>query len=349
MKIRRFLAIGFWATLLSISACSKASEPPASTAASKATPANPRVVRLDPAFDQLVAPNATIEKVATGFQFLEGPLWRSSGNLWFSDLVGNILYQTTPDGKVTQLLNPGGDDRKETTKGGYIGPNGMAVAPNQNVALCQHGNRRIVELSPDMKVKVLVERSADGKHLSSPNDVVYTPDGSLYFTDPPFGLAKGNDDPAKEQPYNGVYRFKDGKAVAIITDVALPNGIAFSPDFKVLYISNSDDKHRLWMRYDVNADGTVSNGRVFADASSSPDTGVPDGMRVDSVGNVYATGPAGIWVFSPDGKHLGTIKTPEQPSNLAFGDADGKTIYITAVTSVYKVHVNIAGEKAAFN
>jgi gluconolactonase len=312
-------------------------------------PTKPTLIRLDAAFDQLVAQNASIDKVATGFQFLEGPLWRSSGNLWFSDLVGNILYQTTQAGKVTQLLNPGGDDRHETTKGGYIGPNGMAVAPDHNVVLCQHGNRRIVELAPDMKVKVLVERSADGKHLSSPNDVVYAPDGGLYFTDPPFGLPKGDNDPAKEEPYNAVYRFKDGKAVAIIKDVALPNGIAFSPDFKVLYISNSDEKQRLWMRYDVNADGSVSNGRVFADASSSPDTGVPDGMRVDSAGNVYATGPGGIWVFSPDGTHLGTIKTPEQPSNLAFGDPDGKTIYITAVTSVYKVRLNITGEKAAFN
>lgn len=347
MKISRLLAAGFFATAACITACSKAPEPAAANELK--APANPNLVRLDPTFDQLVARDATIDKVATGFKFLEGPLWRSSGNLWFSDLVGNILYQTTPDGVVTPMLNPGGDNRKDPPKGGYIGPNGMAVAPGGNVALCQHGNRRIVELSPDMKVKVLVERSADGKHLNSPNDVVYTPDGSLYFTDPPFGLAKANEDPAKEEPYNGVYRYKDGKAVAIIKDIALPNGIAFSPDFKALYISNSDDKQRLWMRYDVNADGTVSNGRVFADASSSLDMGVPDGMRVDSAGNVYATGPGGIWVFSPDGKHLGTIKTPEQPSNLTFGNADGKTIYITATSSVYKIRVNIAGEKAAFN
>ena len=345
--MKRWLTLGLFATVMCTAACNKAPAPPAS-GESKAS-ANPNLVRLDPAFDQLVTQDATIDKVATGFQFLEGPLWRSSGNLWFSDLVGNILFQTTPDGKVTELLNPGGDNRKEPPKGGYIGPNGMAVAPNGNIIVCQHGNRRIVELSPDMKVTLLVERSADGKHLNSPNDVVYTPDGSLYFTDPPFGLAKANDDPAKEQPYNGVYRFKDGKAAAIITDITLPNGIAFSPDFKVLYISNSDDKHRQWMRYDVNADGTVSNGRVFADASSSSDAGVPDGIRVDSAGNVYATGPGGIWLFAPDGKHLGTIKTPESAANLAFGDADGKTIYITATSSVYKMRVNIAGEKAAFN
>jgi gluconolactonase len=345
MKISRLLAVVLFATVLCTAACNGPSAPVASNE-SKA-PVNPNLVRMDPAFDQLVAADAKIDKVATGFQFLEGPLWRS-GNLWFSDLMGNILYQTTPDGKVTPLLNPGGDDRKDPPKGGYIGPNGMAVAPNGNVVVCQHGNRRIVELSPDMKVMVLVERSADGKHLNSPNDVAYTPDGSLYFTDPPYGLAKANDDPAKEQPYNGVYRFKDGKAVAIIKDVALPNGIAFSPDFKVLYISDSDDKQRRWMRYDVNADGTVSNGRVFADASSSPDMGVPDGMRVDSSGNVYATGPGGIWVFGPEGKHLGTIKTPESASNLAFGDADGKTIYITATSSVYKMRVNIAGAKPAF-
>jgi gluconolactonase len=346
MKIKsRLLAAGLFATVVCTAACNGPSAPAASNE-SKA-PVNPNLVRMDSAFDQLLAADAKIDKVATGFQFLEGPLWRS-GNLWFSELMGNILYQTTLDGKVTPLLNPGGDDRKDPPKGGYIGPNGMAVAPNGNVVVCQHGNRRIVELSPDMKVKVLVERSADGKHLNSPNDVVYTPDGSLYFTDPPYGLPKANDDPAKEEPYNGVYRFKDGKAVAIIKDVAMPNGIAFSPDFKVLYISNSDNKQRLWMRYDVKADGTVNNGRVFADASSSPDMGVPDGMRVDSTGNVYATGPGGIWVFSPDGKHLGTIKTPESASNLTFGDADSKTIYITATTSVYKMRVNIAGGKPAF-
>lgn len=347
MRISRLLIISLVAAMVCATACNK----PAETAAPSETKptTNPNFVRMDPAFDQLVSTTATLDKVATGFQFLEGPLWRSSGNLWFSDLVGNILYETSPNGKVMPLLNPGGDDRKDPPKGGYIGPNGMAVGPNGNVVLCQHGNRRVVELSPELKVKVLVERSADGKHLNSPNDVVYTPDGSLYFTDPPFGLAKANDDPAKEQPYNGVYRFKEGKAVPIIKDVTLPNGIAFSPDFKVLYISNSDDKQRLWMRYDVNADGTVSNGRVFADASSSPDMGVPDGMRVDSAGNVYATGPGGIWVFSPAGKQLGTIKTPEQPSNLAFGDADAKTIYITATSSVYKIRINIAGEKPAFN
>src|SRR5215471_10428019 len=150
MRISGLLSIGLFATVMWATACKKASEPGESKA-----PAKPNLVRLDPVFDQLVTPNATIDKVASGFQFLEGPLWRPSGNLWFSDLVGNILYQTTLDGKVTQLLNPGGDDRKEPTPGGYIGPNGMAVEPNGNVALCQHGNRRIVELSPDLKVKLL--------------------------------------------------------------------------------------------------------------------------------------------------------------------------------------------------
>src|SRR5215471_1825466 len=206
MKISRFLAASLIATMVWITACTKAPEP--APASKSNAPTNPNIVHLDSALDQLLAPDATIDKVVTGLKFLEGPLWRPSGNLWFSDLVGNILYQTTPDGKLTPLLNPGGDDSKNPPTGGYIGPNGMAVAPDGNVALCQHGNRRIVELSPDMKVKLLVERSSDGKRLNSPNDVVYTPDGALYFTDPPFRLAQANDDPAKEQPYNAVYRFK---------------------------------------------------------------------------------------------------------------------------------------------
>src|SRR5205807_2301624 len=174
-----------------------------------------------------------------------------------------------------------------------------------------------------------------------PNDLVYTPDGSLYFTDPPFGLPKQDDDAAKELKFNGVFRFSKGKLQPVVRDLARPNGIGFSPDYKTLYVSNSEPDRRLWMRYEVAADGSVRNARVFADATSSPAEGVPDGLKVDSAGNVYATGPGGVWIFSPDGKHLGTIETPESPSNCAWGE-DGKTLYITAVTSVYKIRVNVA-------
>jgi gluconolactonase len=336
------------AGILSLAAvgCSTA-PPPAAESKAAPKPDTGSVVRLDPALDAIVPQGAVIEKLAGDFTFLEGPLWIPSKNaLWFADLMGNIEHQWTPDGKVTDVLNPGGYDGHDLPPGGYIGPNGSAVGPNNTIYLCQHGNRRIVTVSSDMKVTPLIDKF-EGKKINSPNDLVFAKDGSLWFTDPPFGLPKGNDDPAKEQKFNGVYRWNKGKLTAVIKDVALPNGIAFSPDFKILYISNSDDKKRNWMRYDVNADGSVSNGKEFADATSSPDQGVPDGMRVDSQGNVYASGPGGIWVFSPDGKHLGTIKPPEPSSNCAWGD-DGKTLYITATKGLYRIKLNIAGEKPVY-
>ena len=305
------------------------------------------IERLDPGLDALIAPSAGIEKVATGFKYLEAPMWRSSGVLWFSDLVGNVVHQWSPNGKVTEVLNPGGYDGKDLPEGGYIGPNGMAQGPNNTVTLCQHGNRRIVSVAPDMKVTVLVDRY-EGKRLNSPNDLLYGPDGALYFTDPPIGLPKRDADPAKELSFNGVFRFAKGKLEVVVQDLAAPNGIAFSPDHRILYLTNSDATRKQWMRYDVAADGSVSNGRVFADASSSTERGAMDGMKVDSAGNLYATGPGGIWVISPDGKHLGTIRTPESPSNSAWGD-DGKTLYITARTSIYKIHMNVAGKKPFYN
>lgn len=340
MKIQSVLTAATLAVAAFTAGCSKAPEP-------VTVIANPSVVRLDPALDSLIPAGAAVEKVVGGFHFLEGPLWRPDGSLWFSDLVGNIAHRWSPDGKVTDVLNPGGYDKKDAPEGAYIGPNGMAAGPDNTVILCQHGNRRIVRVASDGKVSLLLDRY-QGKRLNSPNDLVYEPGGALYFTDPPFGLTKQDDDPAKELPFNGVFRFSKGKLQPIIKDLARPNGIAFSPDYKTLYISNSEANHRLWMRYDVNADGTVSNGRVFFDATSSPDQGVPDGMRVDSLGNVYAAGPGGIWVFNPEGKHLGTIKPPEGPSNCAWGD-DGKTLYITAVTSVYRIRLSVAGAKAVYN
>jgi len=314
----------------------------------QATPANTaEVVRLDPGLDALVSPTAAIEKVASGFKYVEAPLWRPSGVLWFSDLVGDIVYQWSPDGKVTEILNPGGHDPGESPQGLYIGPNGLVNGPNNTVILCQHGSRRIVSLTPDMKMTTLVDRY-EGKRLNSPNDLVYAPDGALYFTDLPYGLPKQNDDPAKELKFNAVFRYAKGKLETVVTDIPVPNGIGFSPDYKTLYVSNSQSNHRTLMRCDVAGAGSVSNCRLFADLSSSPERGVPDGMKIDSLGNVYTAGPGGIWVFSPDGKHLGTFRTPEKPSNCTWGD-DGKTLYITAVTSVYRIHLKVAGEKALYD
>ena len=310
-------------------------------------PAVGSIVRLDAAFDPLIPKGATIEKVASGFTFTEGPLWRPEGVLWFSDVVGNVVRQWAPDGTVTEILKPGGYDGNSLPAGGFIGPNGMTAGKDGAVLLCQHGNRRIVRIARDRQVTTVVDRY-EGKKLNSPNDLVYRSDGTLYFTDPPYGLPKDDKDPAKELRFNGVFRMApDGKLQVIIRDLSRPNGIALSPDEKTLYIANSDEKRKVWMRYDVAADGGVSNGRVFADVTEEKADGLPDGMKVDSLGNVYASGPGGTWVFSPEGKHLGTFKPPETPANCGWGD-DGKTLYITARTSLYRVKLAVAGQKLVY-
>jgi gluconolactonase len=303
------------------------------------------IVRLDPAFDALAPPDAVIEKVAGGFQFTEGPLWRSDGRLWFSDVVGNVVRSVTPSGRV-EVLIPESGGKTDEPAGSFIGSNGMIAGKDGEVLLCQHANRRIVSVGKDLKMTPFLE-NFEGKRFNSPNDLVYKSDGSLYFTDPPYGLLKQDDDPAKELKFNGVFRYAGGKLQVVVKDLTRPNGLAFSPDEKTFYVANSDEKHKVWMRYDVAADGSASNGRLLADVTAEKEDGLPDGMKVDALGNIYASGPGGVWVFAPDGKHLGTIKSPETPANCNWGD-DGKTLYITARTGVYRIKLAVAGEKAAY-
>jgi gluconolactonase len=331
------------AALVLLSACSQKEKSSSAEVSSSVG----SIVRLDPAFDGLVPPSAKIEKIAGGFQFTEGPLWRPEGVLWFSDVVGNVVRQWSPDGKVTDILRPGGADHNEAPPGSFIGPNGMVADKDGAVLLCQHGNRRIVHIAHNRQIMILLDRW-NGKKLNSPNDLVYKSDGALYFTDPPYGLVKQDQDPAKEIDFNGVYRFAVGKLEPVIRDLARPNGIAFSPDEKYLYVSDSDENHKVWMRYDVQPDGSVKNGKVFFDVTAEKEDGLPDGMKVDSQGNLYCAGPGGIWVFSPDGKHLGTIKPGETPANCNWGDADRKTLYITARTGLYRIKLAVEGEKALY-
>jgi len=302
------------------------------------------IVRLDPAFDSLAPKDAVIEKVAGGFQFTEGPLWRPDGRLWFSDVVGNVVRAATPAGQVEVLIQESGG-HSDAPAGSFVGSNGMIAGPDGEVLLCQHTNRRIVRVGKDLKTTPLLERF-QGKRFNSPNDLVYKSDGSLYFTDPPYGLLRQDDDPAKELKFNGVFRYSGGKLQVVVQDLTRPNGIAFSPDEKTLYVANSEPR-KVWMRYDVAADGSVSNPRVLADVTAEKEEGVPDGMKVDSQGNIYAAGPGGLWVFAPDWKHLGTIKPPEIPANCNWGD-DGKSLYITARTGVYRIKLAVSGEKALY-
>jgi gluconolactonase len=329
--------------LASLSACHK--ETAANTGAEQSPPQQ-NVLRLDPALDDLVPKTAQLEKLAGGFQFVEGPVWFAAGHLWFSDVKGNVVLQWSPDGKIEIVLKNAGYDKDDAPPGTLIGPNAQIHDADGATLLCQHGNRRIVRVSSSRQVTPVIERF-EGKRFNSPNDLVYKSDGALYFTDPPYGLLKEDEDPKKELSFNGVFRFQKKKLEPVIKDLTRPNGIAFSPDEKYLYISNSDAKRKVWMRYDVTSDGGVTNGRVFYDVTSETDPGLPDGMKIDAKGNLYCSGPGGIWIFSPDGKHLGTIKMPEVPANCNWGD-DGKSLYITATTGLYRIKLSVAGEKALY-
>ncbi len=339
--------------ILVLGGCSREQPAAKSSGNSKALPSSAAeasrgvgsIERIDPAFNALVPADAVIEKVAGGFGFTEGPLWRPSGELWFSDLFANVTRALTPDGKDRVLIEEAGG-KTSAPPGSYAGPNGMAADKDGTVLVCQHNDRRIARIGKDLHLTGVIE-TFEGKRFNSPNDLVFRSDGSLYFTDPPFGLLKQNEDPAKELKFNGVFRYAHGKVTAVIRDIALPNGIGFSPDQKILYVSDSDPKHKVWMRYDVADDGSVSNGRIFADATADTEDGVPDGLKLDSKGNLYGTGPGGVWVYSPEGKLLGKIKPPEIPANLAWGE-DGKVLYMTARTGVYRIRLAVTGEKPVY-
>ncbi len=294
------------------------------------------ILRVDPALDALVPAAAKIEKVAGGFQFTEGPLWfKDSGNLWFSDVQGNVTRQLAPDGTVTEILKPAGYDGKDAPEGAFIGPNGMTFDKDGNVLICQHGNRRIARRNKAGVITTLVDRF-EGKKLNSPNDLVFKSDGALYFTDPPYGLTKGDEDPKKELAFNGIYRLQGGKLTLLNKEMTRPNGIAFSPDEKWLYVANSDAARKTWMKFPVLEDGTLGPGRVFADVTAEQSEGLPDGLKVDSKGNVWATGPGGVWIFNAEGKHLGSIKPTEVPANVGWAE-DGTVLWMTARTSVYRI------------
>ena len=305
------------------------------------------IVRLDRALDALVPPDASIEKIAGGFAFTEGPLWRPNGTLWFSDVIGNVVRQVSSTGLVTELFRPGGYDGHSLPAGGFIGPNGMTADRNGGVVLCQHGNRRVVHIDAHHVMTPLVDRF-EGRRLNSPNDIVFRSDGSLYFTDPPYGLPGQDADPTKELEFNGVYRFYQGRLQLLTDELTRPNGLAFSPDEKILYVANSDANDRFWMRYDVAADGTLKHGRQFINLSDHPDSGLPDGFKMDVHGNMFTTGPGGVWILTPDAEPLGVITLPEQPANVGWGD-DWHSLYICAETSVYRLRATVAGQRLVYD
>jgi gluconolactonase len=296
------------------------------------------IIRLDPSFDALVAPNTPIEKVAGDFIFTEGPMWHQ-GRLWISDVVGDTIFAVSAAGTVQTLVSKAGG-YPNPPEGSYLGPNAMVTDKDGTVLLAQQGGRKLMRIDAHLALQPVLDRF-HGKKFNSPNDLVFAPDGSLWFTDPPYGLARGDADPLKELRYDGVYRYADGKLTLAVKDLTLPNGIGFSPDGAWLYVANSGPRMRV-MKYAVGQHGVLSAGKPLIEFPDTKEQGVPDGLKIDSLGNIWTTGPGGIRIVRPDGKVLGQIKLPETAANLAWADA-GRTLYITARTSVYRLRVITPG------
>jgi len=303
------------------------------------------IERIDPRFDRLVPKDARVERIADGFDWSEGPVWdRANQVLLFSDVPLNTVFKWEEGKGVSVFLKPSGYTGS-VPRGGEPGSNGLLMDRQGRLVLCQHGDRRVARLEPDGKFKTLADKYM-GKRLNSPNDGVFRSNGDLYFTDPPYGLIKQNEDPAKELDFNGVYRLSavDGNLTLLTKELTRPNGIAFSPDEKTLYVANSDPKRAIWMAFPVKEDGTLGEGRVFADTTSETSTkkGLPDGMKVDVAGNLFATGPGGVLVFAPDGTHLGTLSTGQPTANCGWG-GDGSILYITADMYIGRIRLATKG------
>jgi len=303
------------------------------------------ITSLDPRFDQLVPKGAKLEKIAEGFTWTEGPVWhKRDGYLLFSDIPANRIYKWKPGEGVSVFLKNSGYTGSIPFTGKEPGSNGLTFDGNGQLVLCRHGDRQIGRLEHDGRITVLADHYDDYK-LNSPNDLVFMSNGDLYFTDPPFGLPKVFADPDKA-PIQGVYRLsKNGTVTLLISNIKTPNGIAFSPDEKTLYISDDDPNRMAWLAYDVRADGTLSDGRVLFDATRwRNDSSGPDGLKVDQYGNIFGTRPGGLSVIAPDGTLLGTIDTGQPTSNVAWGE-DGRTLFITGGDSVYRLRLTTGGAR----
>lgn len=307
-----------------------------------------RIFTIDEQLTHILPSGTSVEKVGGGFSFTEGPVWHPDGYLLFSDPNTNTIYRYDPGNQnISVYISHSGYTGADIGEYGQPGSNGLTIDKEGRLIVDQHGNRRVIRHEKKGPITILAD-NIDGKKFNSPNDVVLKSDGTIYFTDPPYGLPGFFKDAKKELDFSGVFMIKDGKVILVSKDLGGPNGLAFSPDEKYFYVTNWDirDIHHtktLW-RYEVNADGTLKNGKVFFDFSFTEDDEALDGMKVDKEGNLFVSAPGGVWILSAEGKLLGKIVTPERPANMAWGDADGKTLYLTAHSSLYKVHVNTGGK-----
>ncbi len=303
------------------------------------------IERKDPKFDALIAPDAKVEELAGGFKWSEGPVWdKKHAQVLFCDIPNNMIYKWSEKEGLKEFLKPSGYTGSEPFAGSEPGSNGLAFHKDGHLVLCQHGDRRVSKLV-DGKFVTLADKF-EGKRLNSPNDLVYHTNGDLYFTDPPYGLPGQMKDPKKELDFQGVYRLKPTGELTLMTKVmSRPNGIGLSPDNKTLYVANSDPEIANWMSFPVKEDGTLGEGKQFFDSTDmvkAKKPGLPDGLKVDQQGNIWATGPNGVFVFDAMGKHLGSIITNDKTANCGFGD-DGSTLYITANDKLIRIKTKVKG------
>ncbi|MBD3884986.1 SMP-30/gluconolactonase/LRE family protein [Phormidium tenue FACHB-886] len=300
--------------------------------------------RYDPGLDRLLLRDATVEVVASGFEWSEGPVWiKNGGFLLFSDVPRNAVMKWHEQTGVSLFMQPSGYTGV-AEYGDGMGSNGLLLDGQGRLVLCEHGDRRISRLAWDGGKQTLVD-SYRGKRLNSPNDAVFHSNGDLYFTDPPYGLPGYVNDPRRELEFCGVYRLSAGGEVTLLSqEMTLPNGIAFSPDEKTLYVAQSDPQQAIWKTFPVNTDGTLGESRIFYDVTPAVGKlpGLPDGMKIDHEGNVFATGPGGVYIFAPDGTRLGQIELDVAASNCAWGD-DGSVLYITADSYLCRLRTNTRG------
>ncbi|HEY5803786.1 MAG TPA: SMP-30/gluconolactonase/LRE family protein [Lysobacter sp.] len=343
LPVRTLLASVLAALLAATSACTPAVDP----AVTHAYDAVGRITVYDDALRTIVAPDARIERIAEGFAWSEGPLWMRNGDyLLFNDVPGNTMYRWSARDGQSVFLKPSGYAGTDVEGLREAGANGLDVEPQGTVLLADSGSREIARLDPATKRKTTLAAAYGGKRLNSPNDVIRHGNGSVYFTDPPYGLKGIDESPLKEQPVNGVYRLDpDGSVHLIEGELRFPNGVALSPDQRTLYVANSDEKHPVWMAYRLDDRGNVLDRRTLADASdliAAGASGAPDGLCVSADGHLFASAPGGLLVMDASGKRLGRIETGGRVSNCAFGD-DGRTLYLTAHTFVARVRVKVTG------
>jgi gluconolactonase len=306
---------------------------------------NVRIERVDPAVNEIIPVNAKLWKLAEGFRFTEGPVWvRDGGYLLFSDPDANRIYRYSDEGGLSVFRDRSGYDAADLAEYGQPGSNGLTLDKQGRLTINEHGRHRVTRLERDGSLTVLAS-SYQGKRLNSPNDLVYGPDGSVYFTDPPFGLPKFGDDPRKELPFSGVFRVTPAGKISLLTqEFTGPNGIAFSPDGKTLYVGNWDPRAKVVKRYPVHGDGSIGHGETFVDLTTRiPGDEALDGIKIDKAGHVYLSAPGGVWIFDAAGKHLGTIIAPSPVHNFAWGGADGKTLYLCARSNLYRIPLLVEG------